>query len=234
LNDVNASKRKDRAVSRGIICTARPYAVWLGVTAVAAAAGLTVPGSWRAAGDARAAETIPQVLVAACATGLALSLAWLWVVTSVTVAEVVTGAGPRGGGATRRLVLLACGAAVVAGTALPAQASSGDGAEVLVGLPLPERAVAPATSGRPSAPVAPVATTTADAYVVRPGDSLWSIARAHPAPADDVETRWRAIWRQNRAVVGDDPDLIHPGQALRLPGTQPSTDPHHEKDGERR
>jgi LysM repeat protein len=238
LNDVNASKRKDRAVSRGIICTARPYAVWLGVTAVAAAAALTVPGSWRAAGDARAAETIPQVLVAACATGLALSLAWLWVVTSVTVAEVVTGAGPRGGGATRRLVLLACGAAVVAGTALPAQASSGDGAEVLVGLPLPERAVAPATSGRPSAPVASVATTTADAYVVRPGDSLWSIARAHPAPADDVETRWRAIWRQNRAVVGDDPDLIHPGQALRLPdtdtSTEPGTEPGTEKDGERR
>ena len=114
-----------------------------------------MPGTWRAAADASAPETVPQVLVAACATGLALSLAWLWVVTSVTVAEVVTGSVPRRGGATRRLVLLACGAAVVAGTALPAHASGGDGAEVLVGLPLPERAVAPATSGRPArAPVA--------------------------------------------------------------------------------
>jgi len=92
------------------------------------------------------------VLVAACTTGLALSLAWLWVVTSVTVAEVVTGSVPRSGGAARRLVLLACGAAVVAGTALPAQASDGDGVEVLVGLPLPERAVAPATVGRPAHP----------------------------------------------------------------------------------
>ena len=129
-------------MSRGITRTARPYAVWLGVTAAAAAAAHTVPGAWRAAAHASAAETIPQTMVAACATGLALSLSWLWVVTSVTVAEVVTGAVPRSGGATRRLVLLACGAAVVAGTALPAQASSGDGAEVLVGLPLPERAVA--------------------------------------------------------------------------------------------
>lgn len=218
-------------MSRGIIRTARPYAVWLGVTAAAAAAAHTVPGTWRAAADASASETIPHVLVAACATGLALSLAWLWLVTSVTVAEVVTGSVPRSGGAARRLVLLACGAAVVAGTALPAQASSGDGVEVLVGLPLPERAVAPATSGRPGTPAA---APTADAYVVRSGDSLWSIARAHPAPAGDVETRWRAIWRHNRDVVGDDPDLIHPGQALRLPHTDTSTEPSHEKDGERR
>ena len=229
-------------MSRGITRTARPYAVWLGVTAAAAAAAHTVPGTWRAVAHASAAETIPQTMVAACATGLALSLVWLWVVTSVTVAEVVTGAVPRSGGATRRLVLLACGAAVVAGTALPAQASSGDGAEVLVGLPLPERAVAPATSGRQAAPVASIAATAADAYVVRTGDSLWSIARAHPAPAGDVETRWRAIWRHNRGVVGGDPDLIHPGQSLRLPDTDTSTDPSNEpinepsneKDGERR
>jgi LysM repeat protein len=225
-------------VSRGIIRRARPYAVWLGVTAAAAAAAHTVPGSWRAADDASGAETVPQVLVAACATGLALCLAWLWVVTSVTVAEVVAGAVPRSGGATRRLVLLACGAAVAAGTALPVQASGGDGAEVLVGLPLPERAVAPATSGRPAAPIASSVATTVDTYVVRPGDSLWSIAHAHPAPRGDVEDRWRAIWRHNRDVVGDDPDLIHPGQALRLPGTdttnEPSNEPSNEKDGERR
>ena len=225
-------------MTRGSICAARPYAVWLGVTAAAAAAAHIVPGTWRAAAHASAAETLPQTMVAACATVLALSLAWLWVVTSVTVVEVVTGAVPRSGGATRRLVLLACGAAVVAGTALPAQASSGDGAEALVGLPLPERAVAPDTPGRSAAPVASVAVPAPDSYVVRSGDSLWSIARAHPAPAGDVETRWRAIWRHNRDVVGDDPDLIHPGQALRLPATDTTTDPNNgpsnAKDGERR
>ena len=218
-------------MSRGVISTARPCAVWLGVTAAAAAAARTVPGTWRAAADESAAGAVPHLLVAACATGLVMSLAWLWIVTTVTVAEVVTGSAPRRGGATRRLVLLACGAAVVAGTALPAQATGGDGVDVLVGLPLPERVVAPATSGRPHAPAA---ATTSDAYVVRSGDSLWSIARAHPAPDTDVETRWQAIWRHNRDVVGDDPDLIHPGQALRLPAPHAATEPDTAKDGERR
>lgn len=215
-------------MSRGLIRTVRPYVVWLGVTTAAASAAHAVPGTWRAVADATGAGAIPQALVAACATGLALSLVWLWLMTSVTVAEVAAGAVPRSGGATRRLVLLACGAAVAAGTALPAQASGGDGVEVLVGLPLPERAVTPASSGRPGAPAA---APTARPYVVRSGDSLWSIARAHPAAGTDVESRWRAIWRHNRDVVGNDPDLIHPGQALRLPDTDISTEPTDEKDG---
>ena len=221
-------------MSRGFIRTAQPYVVWLGVTTASASSAHAVPGTWRAVTDASTAETVPQALVAACTTGLALALAWLWLVTTVTVVEVVAGAAPRSGGATRRLVLLACGAAVVAGTALPAQATGGDGVEVLVGLPLPERAVTPAASGRPAAPAtAPTATS----YVVRSGDSLWSIALAHPAAGTDVGARWRAIWRHNLDVVGDDPDLIHPGQALRLPGTDidPSTETtDDDKDGEPR
>ena len=216
----------------------RPFAVWVGVTAAATAAAVAVPGTWRAAARAGGAEGIDHVLVAACATGLALSLVWLWLVTSLTVAQVAAGSVPRGGGAARRLVLLACGVAVTAGTTLPAHAAGGGGADVLVGLPLPERAVSATTSRQPRT-TAPAATAaTGGAYVVRPGDSLWSIARSHPAPGTDVESRWRQIWRLNRDVVGADPDLIHPGQALRLPDTHPYTDPSThpttEKDGERR
>ena len=118
--------------------------------------------------------------------------------------------------------------------------------ERLVGLPLPERAVAPATPTTPTTPTAPTAPTaeqratavagTREAggdvrYVVRPGDSLWSIARVHPAADDDVDQRWRAIWAANRDVVGADPDLIHPGQALRLPAAHPPT--HTDQDGAR-
>ena len=67
-----------------------------------------------------------------------------------------------------------------------------------------------------------------ETYVVRPGDSLWSIARAHPDDSGSVDQRWRAIWRANRDVVGDDPDLIIPDQALRLPPHQtPHQAPHH-------
>jgi nucleoid-associated protein YgaU len=206
----------------------RPFAVWAGVTAAATAAAVAVPATWRAAARAGGAEGIDHALVAACATGLALSLAWLWLVTSLTVAQVVAGSVPQGGGAARRMVLLACGVAVAAAsTTLPAHASGGGGADVLVGLPLPERAVSATTTRQPrnDAPAA-----TGGAYVVRPGDSLWSIARSHPAPGTDVESRWRQVWRLNRDVVGADPDLIHPGQALRLPDTHP----HTEKDGERR
>jgi hypothetical protein len=212
---------------------ARPLAVWLAVTVAALGAGRTVPAAWCAAdAGAPAGGAVTDALVAGCATVLTLALAWLWLVTSATVAQVLAGATPSGAGATRRLVLLACGAAVVAGTAVPAHADGTRGdAEHLVGLSLPERAVAPATgSSEPRARAVTVARRDAGAgerYVVRPGDSLWSIAQAHPTDGDDVELRWRAIWAANRDVVGADPDLIHPGQALRLPGT------HTDEDGAR-
>ena len=61
--------------------------------------------------------------------------------------------------------------------------------------------------------------------LVRPGDSLWSLAaRDLPAgsPAALVTARWHAIYAANRSVIGPDPDLIVPGQRLRLPGKDPS------------
>jgi nucleoid-associated protein YgaU len=56
--------------------------------------------------------------------------------------------------------------------------------------------------------------------VVRPGDTLWTIARADLlANADDgaVAVRVREVHQVNRAVIGADPDLILPGQRLRMP-----------------
>lgn len=56
--------------------------------------------------------------------------------------------------------------------------------------------------------------------VVRPGDSLWSIAAAELGP-DATDTRIAARWPRwyaaNRHSIGADPDLIHPGQRLRTP-----------------
>ncbi len=52
------------------------------------------------------------------------------------------------------------------------------------------------------------------------GDSLWSIAARHLGPgASDAEIAraWPAWFAENRDVVGDDPDLILPGQVLRPP-----------------
>ena len=223
-------------MSRGITRAWRPLAVWLVVTAVAGSALAAVPAAWEAVDPSSGAEGAAHVVVSGCATALALALAWLWVITSATVAELLlTGTPPARRGTTRRLVLLACGAAVMAGTTLPAAATGGDGRELLVGLPLPERAVAPARQQpqHHSRQLTPLPATTGGTYVVRPGDSLWSIARAHPVPGTDVDRRWRAIWLANREVVGDDPDLIHPGQALRLPDDTDDRQVKSDEDGAR-
>ncbi|MEU1968525.1 transglycosylase family protein [Micromonospora sediminicola] len=51
----------------------------------------------------------------------------------------------------------------------------------------------------------------AGTYRVRSGDTLSGIA-----VAAHVAGGWRALHERNRAVVGDDPGLIFPGQRLRL------------------
>ena len=229
----DANERK-ADVSRGNSSIWRPVAVWLGVTVATGLVATTAPAAWRAAARAEGPDAVADVLVAGCTVALTVALAWLWAVTTVTAAALVTGRVRPGGGTTRRLVLLACGAAVVAGAGAPAVAAgagTGEGAELLAGLALPERAVAPAAQHARharSAPLVPTRSAPTDAYVVQAGDSLWSIAQAHPAGMS-VDERWRAIWAANRDVVGADPDLIHPGQPLRLPG--PDQQP--EKDGDR-
>ncbi|WP_152192688.1 LysM peptidoglycan-binding domain-containing protein [Georgenia satyanarayanai] len=63
----------------------------------------------------------------------------------------------------------------------------------------------------------------AAAHVVRPGDSLWSIARSHlgeGASDADVAAEWPRWHETNRAVVGANPHLIHPGQHLLAPETE--------------
>lgn len=62
--------------------------------------------------------------------------------------------------------------------------------------------------------------TGGSTVVVRPGDSLWRIAAASLGPdARDVDiatatARWH---RANQEVIGDDPDLLLPGQRLVAP-----------------
>lgn len=56
-------------------------------------------------------------------------------------------------------------------------------------------------------------------YTVRPGDTLWDIA-AGTLQTDDIRRiarYWPRVHRANRAVIGDTPDLIYPGQRLELP-----------------
>jgi len=56
--------------------------------------------------------------------------------------------------------------------------------------------------------------------VVRRGDSLWAIAArhlGHDASDAEIARAWPAWFEANRRVVGDDPDLLRPGQVLRAP-----------------
>ena len=72
----------------------------------------------------------------------------------------------------------------------------------------------------PSGGIGPFRARSIDQVRVRAGDSLWLIARdglpagAAPAAVAEATAEWYAT---NRAVIGPDPDLIHPGMSLRRP-----------------
>jgi LysM domain len=64
------------------------------------------------------------------------------------------------------------------------------------------------------------AVIVAEDVVVHRGDTLWHIAARHLGPeasAAEIATEWPRWWSANRSVIGDDPDLILPGQRLRPP-----------------
>lgn len=70
------------------------------------------------------------------------------------------------------------------------------------------------------APVPRTADLPDDVVTVRRGDSLWSLAARHLGPGAtdrDIARAWPEWYRLNADVIGSDPDLIQPGQQLRIP-----------------
>jgi nucleoid-associated protein YgaU len=58
-------------------------------------------------------------------------------------------------------------------------------------------------------------------YVVRRGDYLTKISGLEDIYLDPL--KWRRIYRANRAVIGSDPNLIHPDQELAVPRDWPAS-----------
>lgn len=65
-------------------------------------------------------------------------------------------------------------------------------------------------SSRPSSGNAP---STGGTYTVKKGDCLWKIA----AQFYGSGSRWAELYNANRSVIGGNPNLIYPGQVLRIP-----------------
>jgi hypothetical protein len=211
---------------------ARCVAVWLVATIAAggtvgvAAPDLREAGAALRAGDL-AGRPFDQVVVWVAAAALVCCAAWAWVVTGIVVSQAVAGR-PRASvpgvpGWLRYAVLVACGLAVVGagGAAHAHDPRDDDGArvdrEVLAGLPPPERVLG---ALRPPAPPPAPPGAPDRVHVVRAGDTLWDIAAADlGGRADDarITHHWHRIYRLNRMAIGADPDLIEPGQQLRMP-----------------
>lgn len=208
----------------------RSLVVW-GATTGAALLLVTwlLPGS--VGGQAAGPGGFEPWLVTGCALAAAGCVIWLWFLVTLVVVDGLRGRPPRAGVpvVVRRIVLAACGISLAGGWAVPAQADrpapspeSGTTQALLVGLPLPDRTTTTTewVGALATGPAPTAVTATSDEVRVEPGDTLWGIARDSLPPdagAEAIDRRWRAIYRANLDAVGADPDLIRPGQRLRLP-----------------
>lgn len=118
----------------------------------------------------------------------------------------------------RPVLLCALGTALAVGTTGPAVARPRQ-PPALPDLPVPARPVDSASVARPTSDHALVE--------VVPGDSLWALAQAWAPAAGPAEVQRLVVrtHRLNRAAIGPDPDLLHPGLRLRVPRLPPTSAP---------
>lgn len=170
------------------------------------------------------------LLTRTATVALALAACWALVLLTCVLVEAVSGGRVRParlvGCPERWRVALVAAALVVLAAPAHAEPVVTPLTQSLDGLPLPDRTVD--TTPRVEHDPAPSAPRPSAAVVhqVRPGDSLWRIARAQlgarASPAA-VAAYVVAVHRANRVRIGADPDLIHPGLELRLPSPLPRT-----------
>jgi hypothetical protein len=172
---------------------------------------------------------------------LALAAVGLHLVTAPLASAASPSAAPGAGPSAQTAVSAAWippGVASTPGSTGPAGGVPGPSSGTPAPLPAPspspvcDRGADVDPQWKPSAPVVepgplaahPLRTqepSTGPAEItVRAGDSLWSLSAAELGPfASDVDIalEWPRLHQANRAVIGDNPDILLPGQVLRLP-----------------
>ncbi|NED97312.1 hypothetical protein G1H11_18600 [Phytoactinopolyspora alkaliphila] len=157
-------------------------------------------------------------------------------VVATPMASATTASGSGDGGAPWPVHAVSVSAARAGG----ACADGADGASGLPGVGRPQ-VVTPVVLDRPPADDpedgappedrtmpddTPPEQASTQHIVVERGQTLWSIAdhhlrRARPSPAPptpaEITAEWRRWFAANRSVIGEDPDLVHPGMRLTPP-----------------
>ncbi|HEY5134610.1 MAG TPA: LysM domain-containing protein [Candidatus Nanopelagicales bacterium] len=139
--------------------------------------------------------------------------------TGRRVATIAAALRPR---LARRLL------ATVVGLGVPAAAAVAPSTPASAAATRPEADTGAGRAGRAVVVPAPLPAGRAEIYVVRPGDTLWDIARRHlPASsaAADLARSWPRWYSANRAAIGPDPSPLRPGMRLRSPEPRPAGTP---------
>lgn len=174
-----------------------------------------VAGTLPALRDVPARNDFDGLLAWAAAWLLVGVAGWAAIVATAVLLSSVPGTGLAG----RCLLRLCCprrfrgallaalGAATVAGVATPAHAEGWR----------------PPSLARPVDGLASAeGPASADRVTVRRGDSLWVLLRSRFPRADDatLAVLVRRTYAANRSTIGPDPDLVQPGEQLRMPAAR--------------
>jgi nucleoid-associated protein YgaU len=180
----------------------------------------------RAPGTSLRAAGTDALIGDLAASLLWLVAAWLALGLAATLLAAVPGSAGRAFDAASRRLLPAALRRLVAGSAGLGLLVAPIPATVAWAAPPPAQLAAAALPAPvwPGAPV-PHADPGQPPTVgvrVQPGDSLWLIAARRLGPTarvSDIAASWPQWYAANRPVIGDDPDLIRPGQHLTPPPT---------------
>ena len=228
---LTATAAVDTAVETAVTLVGASVAAWLSsslLLASACAAARTAGRSWRA-GERTvhrwAPRVVRQALVSIVVAGIGLGTGGAAQAESLDPATVdlgwtSTATAPPAVPDAHPSALPTSGTAVPDAPGLdgppsaPGSARAGRVTASLAGTS-PQQVVEDQAQLAPSASGAPTGT-----HVVRPGETLWSIAALQlpvGARATEIARAWPSWYAVNRAVIGGDPNVIRPGQTLRAP-----------------